>query len=397
MQYTHEHLEVQKTLKRYIDEHINPHVDEWEAAEIFPAHEVFKGLGKLGLLGLCKPEAYGGSGLDYSYSMLMAETLGYVDCGGVPMAIGVQTDMCTPALARFGSEELKKEFLAPAIAGDMVGCIGVSEPGAGSDVAAIKSHARKDGDDYIITGQKMWITNSLQADWMCMLVNTGEGPVHKNKSLNMVPMRDGPNGKLTKGIEVAKKIRKIGMHSSDTGLIYFDEVRVPQRNRIGNEGQGFIYQMQQFQEERLWAAASTLQSLTNCIEWTIEYAQQRKLFGAALSDQQWVQFKLAELKTEVECLRALTYRACELYIGGQDVLELASMAKLKAGRLNRLVPDTCLQFWGGMGFTLDNKVSRMYRDGRLASIGGGADEVMLGILAKIMGIAKKPPMDGVRH
>ena len=390
MQFTHEHREIQKTLKRFIDEEINPHVDEWEAAEIFPAHEVFKKMGNLGLLGLCKPEEYGGAGLDYSYSLAMAEALGHIHCGGVPMAIGVQTDMCTPALARYGSEELKRQFLAPAIAGDMVGCIGVSEPAAGSDVSGIKSVARKDGDDYVITGQKMWITNSLQADWMCMLVNTGEGPVHKNKSLVMVPMRDGPNGKLTKGIEVAQKIRKIGMHSSDTGLIYFDEVRVPQRYRIGAEGQGFIYQMQQFQEERLWCAASTLESLNHCIQWTIDYAQERKLFGSTLADQQWVQFKLAELKTEVEALRALTYRACDLYVNGQDVLELASMAKLKAGRLNREVPDTCLQFWGGMGFTLENKVSRMYRDGRLASIGGGADEVMLGILAKLMGIAKRP-------
>jgi citronellyl-CoA dehydrogenase len=390
MQYTHEHREIQKTLKRYIDEHINPHVDEWESAEIFPAHQVFKGLGDLGLLGLTKPEAYGGAGLDYSYSMAMAETLGEIHCGGIPMAIGVQTDMCSPALARFGSDELKREFLAPAISGDAVGCIGVSEPAAGSDVAGVKSFARKDGDDYVITGQKMWITNSLQADWMCMLVNTSEGNPHKNKTLVMVPMRDGPNGKLTKGIEVAQKIRKIGMHSSDTGLIYFDEVRVPQRNRIGSEGQGFMYQMQQFQEERLWAAASCLQSLNNCIAWTIEWAQERKLFGATLADQQWVQFKLAELQTDVECLRALTYRACELYIQGEDVMELASMAKLKAGRLNRVVPDTCLQFWGGMGFTLENKVSRMFRDGRLASIGGGADEVMLGILSKLMGIAKKP-------
>ncbi|MDP2015429.1 acyl-CoA dehydrogenase family protein [Hydrogenophaga sp.] len=388
MQFTHEHREVQKTLKRYIDEHINPHVDEWEAAEMMPAHEIFKGLGKLGLLGLTKPEAHGGAGLDYSYSMAMAETLGHIHCGGVPMAIGVQTDMATPALARFGSEELKREFLAPAIAGDMVGCIGVSEPGAGSDVAAIKSVARKDGDDYLISGQKMWITNSLQADWMCMLVNTGDGPAHKNKSLVMVRMRE--NGKLVKGIEVAQKIRKIGMNSSDTGLIYFDEVRVPQRNLIGAEGSGFIYQMQQFQEERLWCAASTLQSLTNCIEWTVEWAQERKLFGASLADQQWVQFKLAELKTEVEALRALTYLAVEHYVAGEDVTEWATMAKLKAGRLNRTVPDTCLQFWGGMGFTWENKVSRMYRDGRLASIGGGADEVMLGILSKIMGIAKRP-------
>jgi citronellyl-CoA dehydrogenase len=388
MQYTHEHREIQNTLKRFIEAEINPHVDEWEAAEIFPVHEVFKKMGNLGLLGLTKPEAFGGAGLDYSYGMAMAEALGHIDCGGIPMAIGVQTDMATPALARFGSDELRAQFLAPAIAGDMVGCIGVSEPGAGSDVAGIKTVARKDGDDYVISGQKMWITNSLQADWMCMLVNTGEGPIHKNKSLVMVPMRE--NGKLLPGIEVGKKIKKIGMNSSDTGLIYFDEVRVPQRYRIGAEGQGFIYQMQQFQEERLWCAASTLQSLTNCVQWTVDWAQERKLFGSTLADQQWVQFKLAELKADIECLRALTYQACEHYIAGEDVTEWATMAKLKAGRLNRTVPDTCLQFWGGMGFTWENKVSRMYRDGRLASIGGGADEVMLGILSKMMGIAKRP-------
>ena len=384
MHYTHEHLEIQNTLKRFIDAEINPHVDEWEEAEIFPAHALFKKLGNLGLLGLTKPEAYGGAGLDYSYAVAMAETLGHIDCGGIPMAIGVQTDMCTPALARFGSDELRRQFLAPAIAGDMVGCIGVSEPGAGSDVAAIRSHARKDGDDYVITGQKMWITNSLQADWMCMLVNTGDGPPHRNKSLVMVPMD-------SKGIEKAKKIRKIGMNSSDTGLIHFDEVRVPQRYRIGAEGQGFVYQMMQFQEERLWAAASAIQGLTNCIAETIGWAQERKLFGATLADQQWVQFRLAEMKTDVEALRALTYRACALYVEGQDVTELASMCKLMAGRLNRSVPDGCLQFWGGMGFTWENRVSRKFRDGRIASIGGGADEVMLGILAKTMGIAKRPP------
>ncbi len=388
MQFTHEHREMQKTLKRFIDDHINPHVDAWEAAEMFPAHEVFRELGRLGLLGLTKPEAYGGAGLDYSYSVAMAETLGHIHCGGVPMAIGVQTDMATPALARFGSDELKAQFLAPAIAGEAGACIGVSESGAGSDVSAIRTHARKDGDDYVISGQKMWITNSLQADWICLLVNTSDGPAHKNKSLVMVPLREG--GKPVKGFEVSQKIRKIGMHSSDTGLLHFDEVRVPQRYRIGEEGAGFIYQMQQFQEERLWCAASVLEALNNCIEWTIEWARERQLFGAHLIDQQWVQFKLAELRTEVEALRALTYLACERYVAGEDVTEWATMCKLKAGRLNRLVPDTCLQFWGGMGFTLENKVSRMYRDGRLASIGGGADEVMLGILAKTMGMAKKP-------
>ena len=377
MQLTHEHEELQRNLKRFIDDEINPHVDEWEAAEIFPAHEVFKKLGTLGYLGLTKPEAFGGAGLDFSYAVAMAETLGHIQCGGLPMAIGVQTDMATPALALFGSDALRQEFLAPAISGDMVGCIGVSEPGAGSDVASVKTTARKDGDDYIINGGKMWITNSLQADWMCLLANTSEGPAHKNKSLIIVPMN-------TPGITVAKKIRKIGMMSSDTGLIHFDDVRVPQRNRIGEEGLGFTYQMQQFQEERLWAAANAIQSLTNCIEQTIAYTGERMAFGKSILDNQTVHFKMAELKTEVESLRALTYLATEYFLAGKDVTEWASMAKLKAGRLLRTVPDSCLQYWGGMGFTWDNLVSRLYRDGRLASIGGGADEVMLGIISKHM-------------
>ena len=377
MQLTHEHEEIQRTLKRFIEDEINPHVDEWEAAEAFPAHEVFKQLGNLGLLGLTKPTDYGGMALDYSYSIAMAETLGHVACGAVPMAIGVQTDMATPALARFGSDALRHEFLTPAISGDFVGCIGVSEPGAGSDVAAIKTNAKQDGDDYVINGAKMWITNSLQADWMCVLANTSDGAAHKNKSLIMVPMG-------TKGVTRAKKIRKIGMMASDTGLIHFDDVRVPQRNRVGEEGAGFTYQMMQFQEERLWAAANAVQGLTNCIEQTIEYTRERQAFGKSVLDNQVVHFRLAELKTEVEALRGLVAMATEKYIAGQDVTEWASMAKLKSSRMLRTIPDACLQYWGGMGYTWDNRVSRMYRDGRLASIGGGADEVMLGIIAKYM-------------
>ena len=379
MQFTHEHEEIRRTLRRFIDEEINPHVDEWEAAEMFPAREVFGRLGALGLLGLTKPEAYGGAGLDYSYSMVMAETLGHAGCGAIPMAIGVQTDMATPALARFGSDALCREFLAPAIAGEMVACVGVSEPGAGSDVASIRTAARRDGGDYVINGAKMWITNSLQADWMCLLANTSEGPAHRNKSLIVVPMN-------APGISVGRKIRKIGMMASDTGLIHFDDVRVPQRHRIGEENEGFTYQMLQFQEERLWAAANAIEALANCIGQTADYARSRRAFGQSILDHQVVHFRLAELKTEVEALRALTYRATEHYVAGRDVTEWASMAKLKAGRLMREVPDACLQFWGGMGYTWDNPVSRLYRDGRLASIGGGADEVMLGIIAKHMGI-----------
>jgi citronellyl-CoA dehydrogenase len=379
MKFTQEHEEIRRTMKKFIDAEVNPYVDEWEAAEQFPAHEVFKKLGNLGMLGLTKPEAYGGAALDYSYSMVFAETLGQIRCGGVPMAIGVQTDMATPALARFGSDELRREFLAPAIAGDMVTCIGVSEPGAGSDVASIKTTARKDGGDYVINGQKMWITNSLQADWMCLLANTSEGAAHKNKTLIILPMN-------TKGVVKAKKIRKIGMMSSDTGLIHFDDVRVPQRYRIGEEGLGFTYQMQQFQEERLWAAASSVPGMLRTLNDTIDYIRERKMFGQSVLDFQYVHYRLAELKTEIEALRALTYRACELYVDGGDVTELASMAKLKSGRLRREVSDACLQYWGGMGFTWDNPASRAYRDGRLGSIGGGADEVMLGIICKYMGI-----------
>jgi len=381
MKFTQEHEEIRRTMKKFIDAEINPYVDEWEEKEQFPAHEVFKKLGNLGMLGLTKPEAYGGAALDYSYSMVFAETLGQIRCGGVPMAIGVQTDMATPALARFGSDELRKEFRAPAIAGDMVTCIGVSEPGAGSDVASIKTTARKDGGDYVINGQKMWITNSLQADWMCLLANTSEGAAHKNKSLIILPMK-------SKGISKSK-IHKIGMMSSDTGLLHFDDVRVPQRYRVGDEGAGFTYQMQQFQEERLWAAASSVPGMLRTLQDTIDYIGERKMFGRSVLDFQYVHYRLAELKTEIEALRALTYRACELYIDGGDVTELASMAKLKAGRLKREVSDSCLQYWGGMGFTWDNPVSRSYRDGRLGSIGGGADEVMLGIICKYMHILPK--------
>jgi len=382
MQFTQEHEELKRTVERFVENEINPYVDEWEEAGIFPAHQLFKKLGDLGLLGLTKPEGFGGAGLDYSYSVVMAEALGNTRCGGVPMAIGVQTDMATPALARFGSDELRKEFLAPAISGDMVACVGVSEPGAGSDVAGLRTSARKDDGDYVINGGKMWITNGTQADWMCCLANTSEGSPHKNKSLIIVPMK-------TKGVSIERKIEKIGMHSSDTALIHFDDVRVPQRHLIGQEGLGFMYQMLQFQEERLWGAANAIKGLENAVRDTIEYTRSRKTFGKPVIDNQVVHFTLAELTTEIEALRSLVYRATELYVSGKDVTQLASMAKLKAGRLTREVADKCLQYWGGMGFTWENPVSRLYRDGRLASIGGGADEIMLGIICKLMGILPK--------
>ncbi len=377
MQFTTEHKQLTDTVIKFVQKEINPHVAQWEREQQFPSHEVFKKLGDLGLLGLKYPEEYGGAGLDFSYSMVMAEALGECNCGGIPMAIGVHTDMCTPALARFGSDELRREFLAPSIAGDVVGCLGVSEAGGGSDVAAVKTTARREGDDYVINGSKMWITNGLKADWCCLLANTSEGPAHKNKSLIIVPM-DAPG--ITR-----QKIHKIGMDSSDTAELFFDNVRVPRRNLIGQEGMGFTFQMLQFQEERLWGAAGSLRSLDRLIDQTIAYTRERKAFGKSILDNQVVHFRLAELRCEVEALRSLTYRAVEAYVSGKDVTKLASMAKLKCGRLSREVTDSCLQYWGGMGFTWDNPISQAYRDSRLISIGGGADEIMLGIICKLEG------------
>ncbi len=378
MQLTPEHEALRDTARRFIAEQINPHVDEWEEAEIFPAHELFRKMGELGLLGVTKPVENSGMGLSASFGAVLVEALGDIQCGGVPMAIGVQTDMATPALAHRGSEWLREQFLAPAIRGEYVACLGVSETGSGSDVASIRTTARKEGDDYVISGGKMWTTNGTQADFCVVLANTSDGPVHKNKSLIVVPMK-------TPGVEVAKKIRKIGMHASDTAQLYFNEVRVPQRHRIGEEGMGFIYQMEQFQHERLWGALHNCAVLRRAIAVTIDYTRERKAFGRAILDNQWVHYKLAELQTEVEALHALCWKVVETMEHGGDATYLATAAKLKAGRLAREVSDGCLQFWGGMGYAHESAISRIYRDTRLTSIGGGADEVMLQILCKFMG------------
>jgi citronellyl-CoA dehydrogenase len=378
MLFTPEHEALRRTARRIIDEHVNPFADEWEQAGIFPARQVFKKFGEAGLLGITKPPQYGGLGLDYSYNIAFAEELGHIKSGGVGMGLGVQTDMCTPALAKYGSDALCREWLAPTIAGDLVGCIGVSEESAGSDVAGLKTHARKDGGDYVITGSKMWITNGTQADWMCMLANTSqEGGPHKNKSLIVVPMK-------TKGVIVARKLDKLGMHSSDTAQLFFDEVRVPQSNRIGEEDRGFIYQMEQFQEERMLGAVKTITVLEDIIRETLDYTRNRRAFGKPLLDNQVIQFKLAELQTEVECLRSIVYRAVEMYVAGEDVTQLASMAKLKAGKLGMTVPSECLQFWGGQGYMNETRVSRVFRDVRLVAIGGGANEIMQQIIARNM-------------
>lgn len=380
MLFSEEHFALKNTVNRIIDEHINPNVDAWEDAGIFPAHEVMKRLAEAGLLGIGKPEQYGGLDLDFSYEMVFAESLGGIRANGVSTSIGVQTTMCTPALTKYGSEELKQEFLVPTIAGDLVGCIGVSEETAGSDVANTRTFARRDGDDYVINGSKMWITNGVQGDWICLLANTSEdGGPHRNKSLIIVPLK-------TKGVSVARKLDKLGLRCSDTAQLFFDDVRVPARNRIGEENMGFTYQMRQFQEERLFVAARALRGMEMAIEDTIDYTGQRKVFGGTILDNQVVYHKMAEMQSELEAARALLYRTTEQYVAGEDVTKLASMTKFMMGSLANKIPSACLQYWGGQGFMSENWISRAYRDLRLTGIGGGANEIMLEIIAKQMGI-----------
>jgi citronellyl-CoA dehydrogenase len=377
--FNEEHEMFRQTVQRFVQTEIRPNIEEWEEARIFPAHTLFKKMGDLGLLGLTYPEAYGGGGVDYWYNAVMLEEIGRAGCGSVPMAVAVQTDMATPALAEHGSEELKRQFLAPAIAGDMVAAIAISEPDAGSDVAAIRTYARSDGDDYLINGSKMWITNGTQADYLTLLARTSDEHGYRGMSLIVVPTK-------TPGFSVSRKLEKMGNHASDTAILSFDDVRVPRRFRIGPQGMGFILQMQQFQKERLAAALMGVSGMEEAIQLTINYTRERHTFGKPLIDNQWIHFKIAELLTEVEALRQLTYHCVRMLVAEQDITKEVSMAKLKTGRLAREVADTCVQFHGGMGYVEEYPIARYYRDARLLSIGGGADEIMLGIIARYEGI-----------
>lgn len=377
--FTEEHEMFRRSVRSFVEKELNPHVEEWEKAAIWPAKQVLKKMGDLGFLGLSYDEQYGGQNADIWFTVILMEELGRCAAAGVPMGISVHTDMCTPALAKYGSHELKEQFLAPALRGEMVGAIAVTEPGAGSDVAGIITRAESDGDDYVINGSKMYITNGTQADWVCLLARTSPGTGYKGMSLIMVPTN-------TPGFIISKKLEKLGNHSSDTAVLTFENLRVPKANRIGEEGFGFYYQMEQFQRERLVGALSSTAGMEKAVRDTIQYCRERSTFGQPLINNQWIHFKLCELLTEIEALRQLNYYCAALMDEDENspqVIKVASMCKLKAGRLAREVGDTCLQFFGGMGYMEETPISRYYRDARLLSIGGGADEVMLGIIAKM--------------
>ena len=385
MKFTEEHEQFRKAVRRLVDEEINPRVDEWEAAGIFPAHEIFGKLGEIGALGLEYDPEFGGGGADHSFTYVFAEELGRCDAAGVPMAIAVQTSMATPALARYGSEELKWRWLVPTLRGEMVCSIAVSEPDAGSDVAGIATRAVRDGDSWVITGRKMWITNGTQADWICLLARTDDtstsGDYH-GMSLIIVPT-DSP------GFSVGRSIAKMGNRCSDTAELVLDQVRVPVSHVIGEPGRGFQQQMAQFQDERLVGAYIALAGARRALDRTKEYLQQRNAFGKPLLANQALQYRLAELYADVDALDGLCRYAADRFSEGQDVTREATVAKLKVGRLVREVADACVQFHGGMGYAEEMWVARYFRDARLVSIGGGADEVMLRIISMMEGMGRK--------
>ena len=383
MQFTEEHKAFRKVVGEFMETEINPYVDQWEADRIFPAHELFPKLAGIGALGLEYDERYGGQGADHSFTLVLMEELGYrCNVAGIPMAIAVQTNMATPALHRFGSDELKERYLKPAMAGEYVLSVAVSEPDAGSDVAGIRTKAVRDGDDWVINRRKMWITKGSQADWICLLARTSDEGGFAGMSQIIVPTD-------TPGFGVGRTIEKMGNHSSDTAELVFEDVRVPVTNTIGEVGRGFQQQMMQFQDERLVGSYLATMGAKRALERTVEYLQQRHAFGKPLIANQYLQYNLAELIAEVDMLMEYNRLAADRFVNGQDVTRMATIAKLKVGKLSRQVADTVVQYHGGMGYAEENWTARYARDARLISIGGGADEVMLRILSLLEGMGKR--------
>ncbi len=376
--FNKDHELVRKAVRDFVNKEINPHVDEWEEKGIAPLHELFKKMGDLGFLGIRYPEEYGGEGLDYWYETVVMEELAHSRCGGVPMAIAVQMSMATPAIHEFGSEYLKQTYLKPALKGELVSAIAVTEPDAGSDVAALRTFARKDGDSYILTGSKTYITNGTQADFLTLLARTSEATGYHAFSLFVVPTH-------LPGFKVSRKLDKMGMRSSDTAELYFDDMRIPAENLIGVEGEGFIQQMKQFQHERFAVLPMTYISGKDIIDETAEYLKKRIVFGKPLIKKQVLRHRLVEWLSELECLRQFTYHIVRMKMAGQDVTREVSMGKLLSGNLMGRLVDGCLQMYGGLGFMNEMPISRAFRDARLLSIGGGASEVMSDVIARLSG------------
>ena len=384
--YGEEHDLFRKQVRQFVANEIAPHADEWEEAKIFP-RELFKQVGELGITGAHYPEEVGGGGGDFWMSIVKAEELAATYTAGVTMALLVQSDMATPILNDLGTDEQKEEFLKPAITGDKIAALGVSEPGAGSDVAGLRTWAKKDGDDYIINGSKTYITNGTRADFVTLMVKTDPDAKHAGISVIVFPTD-------TPGFSVSRKLEKMGNHASDTAELFFEDCRVPQRYLVGAEGMGFMYLMQNFQSERLVGCASAVEGSRLALDRSVAWGRERHVFGKPLIKREYWQQKLVELYAKLEAAKALTYKAIDAYntdkyvnkgMLSMETTKLVSLAKAYVGDVTAEIMDQCVQFHGGMGYLEELWVARAWRDARLFRIGGGTTETMRYAAGKIMG------------
>lgn len=376
--FTDEHNIFRNQLRSFIEKELAPHADEWEKAHWFP-NDVFKKLGDLGYLGLRYPEDVGGAGVDYWYTVIFHEEMIRCGSGGVVMGVAVQTDMGTPAINAHGTPEQKAQFLTPVIKGEKVCAIAVTEPGAGSDVKAIKTKAVKDGDHYVINGAKTFITMGKRADFLTLAVKTDPDEGYGGISLFLFPTD-------TPGFSVARDLDKLGTHSADTVELSFEDCRVHEKYLLGEENKGFYYIMEGFQFERMTAVFSAISSAKLAMERTIEYGKTREVFGKPIVKHQANAHMLAQLATEIEAAQALAYHCADMLNNGEDALKEVSMCKLFACELSNKVIDRCLQLMGGYGYIEEYQLARSFRDGRLNTIGGGTSEVMRQIISKLMGL-----------
>jgi alkylation response protein AidB-like acyl-CoA dehydrogenase len=381
--FTDEHKQLRDSIRAFVDREIVPHVDEWER-DTFP-DSIVERMGGLGFLGLSMPEAYGGQGGDYFANIVLAEEIARAGCGGFLMGLSVHTDMVMPPLVEFGTEEQKQRWLTPGIAGEQIYCLGITEPDAGSDVAAIRTRAVIDPahpDEYVINGSKTYITNGLRASMIMLVTKTDPDavpPTHGGFTIFLVPM-DAP------GVIREQKLEKMGMHASDTALLAFQDVRVGADSVLGEVGKGFQQIMWELQAERTIAAAGCLAYAQWAFDKTLEYALERKTFGRPLGTHQAIRHKFATMAMELEATRRLIYATAADYAAGAYNVREISIAKLKATQVAWLVADTCVQIYGGAGYMREYPIERVMRDLRLYRIGAGADEIMLDVIGKSFGL-----------
>ncbi len=371
--FTEEHELIRQTVTRFCKEEIAPYAAEWDDEGIFP-RELFNKAGALGMFGIRIDPKWGGSGQDWWATAAYVEAMSNSDSGSINMAFLVQSDMALPVIQELGTEEQKAEFIPPAVRGEWIGALGISEPGGGSDVAAVKTRARIEGNDLVISGQKLWITNGTRCDYIALAVRTG-GEGHKGISLVLFPTK-------TKGFTVGKKLKKIGNLASDTAELFFDECRVPVRNILGEKDRGFYYIMENFQGERLVASLGALAAMDKALRWAIEYGHDRTAFGMPIGKFQVWRHRFAEHLTNVEAGRWMTYRALDLVNRGKRAVREITMAKLYTSELSQKVAYDCMQIFGGFAYTTEYPIGRMWRDLRLNTIGAGTSEIMKEIIAK---------------